>query len=449
MLQLAMAHAARSEDRFVNDLKTILRIPSVSTSRIGIEQCVRYLVEHLSSIGFNVEVDRTSNNPVLLGFIPGRSDKTLLFYGHYDVQPPDPIELWNTGPFEACEMDGRIYARGAVDDKGNFMCILKAIQSYVEACGEPPCNVKIILEGEEEIGSPGLQQFIMANLSALRCNDMVWFDGGVHSDGRPEICLGMKGMVYVELRVTTNPRDLHSGKAPLVDNAAWRMVQALNTLVTLDGRVAIPGFYDNVVPPGPRDLEFIGSAGLEKEHLLRDWGIHCLNARSSRLSGADLLRRLFFEPTCTICGMSSGYTGDASKTIVPAEAIARVDMRLVPDQDPAAIVASLRRHLAAQGFGDIEITVRTAMKASKSRADAPIVGLVMDVMKSEYGRPVVKPIVEGSGPGYVFERLGVPYVFARLGPPEDRSHAPNEYTTREAYRKGISAVIRLLDAYSR
>lgn len=477
MVNDVLRHAADKEQRFVEDLKAFLRIPSISAQQSGITECVSWLSNHLTAMGVHTRVYQTSGNPVLVGEIRGSSPKTLLFYGHYDVQPPDPIEKWAHPPFaaeEAVEDDGskRIYARGAVDDKGNFFCIVKALQSYLETRGALPCTVKLIIEGEEEIGSPSLEGFIREHLDLLQADDMVWFDGGIHADGRPEVCLGMKGMLYVELFATSNPRDLHSGKAPLVDNAAWRLTWALNSLLGADGRVAIPGFYDDVLPPSERDLALIARAGQTRAGILRDWGIDHLRrdleqslsgrknvaqtnvAQSSGveadgdpLEGAALLRRLFFEPTCTICGISSGYTGPGSKTVIPATASAKVDFRLVPSQDPEDILRKLRAHLVATGFDDIEVKADSLMRASKSPSDAPVVDLVIDIMRANYGEPVVKPIVEGSGPGYAFELLGIPYVFSRLGPPEDRSHAPNEYTTRDAFRRGIATVIQLLAAY--
>jgi len=444
-----LKHAAENEERYVEDLKTILRIPSVSASASGIGECVKYLSDHLEGIGMIVKVFETDRNPIIVAELKGTSPRTLLFYGHYDVQPPDPIDAWEYPPFGAEERDGRIYARGAVDDKGNFLCIVKAVQSYVEALGAPPCSVKLIIEGEEEIGSHSIEEFMPKNLDLLACDGMVWFDGGIHADGRPEVCLGVKGMAYVELSVKAVGRDLHSGKAPLVDNAAWRLVWALNSLYGPDHRIAIPGFYDNVVGPSATDMRIIASSGLTHDAIVHDWMIERLRVGYEKLSGEELLRRLYFEPTCTICGISSGYGGPGPKTVIPSSASAKVDFRLVPNQDPWDIVAKLKAHLCEQGFDDIEVSVHWAMPASKSAPDADLVHKMLDVMRANYGEPVVKPIVEGSGPGYVFEKLGVPYVAGRLGPAEDRSHAPNEYTTREAYRKGIATVIQFVAEYSR
>lgn len=442
-----LQRAQENESRYVQDLKQLLQIPSVSSVGDGIEQCVSFLTGHLSAIGIPNTVHSTAGNPVIVADLPGRSPKTLLFYGHYDVQPPDPLDQWISPPFEAKEIDGRIYARGAVDDKGNFFCIIKAIQSFLETRGSLPCGIKMIIEGEEESGSPNLEPFFRQNSHRLCANDMVWFDGGIHADGRPEVCLGMKGLLYVELSVRVNPGDLHSGKAPLVENAAWRLVWALNSLFGPDGRVRIPGFYDGVLPPTGRDLDLIEASGLSEAHIVRDWGVERLRPGLEGRSGSDLLRRLFFEPTCNICGFTSGYGGPGSKTVIPSLASAKLDFRLVPGQDARDILQKLQAHLAASGFGDIEVRPDTFMPASKSPSDAEIVNLVMGVMRENYGEPTVKPIVEGSGPGAVFELLGVPYVFSRLGPPEDRSHAPNEYTTREAFRRGIATVIQLLEEY--
>lgn len=444
-----LKHADDNQDRYVQDLKELLRIRSVSLNRSGVDECVRFLVDHLRSIGMQVSVYDTPGNPIILAELrcPASAAKTLLFYGHYDVQPPDPLDAWEYPPFAAEEHGGRIYARGSVDDKGNFFCIVKAIHSWLEAHGSVPFNIKFVLEGEEEVGSPSIADFLPKHLDLLECDGMVWFDGGIHADGRPEMCLGMKGMAYVELSVDTIARDLHSGKAPLVENAAWRLIWALNAIFTPDHRVAIPGFYDDVVGPSAADLGLMSESRLTSADILSDWGAGRLRSGYDDLDGDELLRRLYFEPTCTICGLTSGYQGPGSKTVIPARASAKLDMRLVPNQDPHDIVDKLKRHLITQGFPDIRVGVQSTMRASKSAPDSVLVATMLDVMRTNYGEPVVKPIVEGSGPGYVFENLGVPYVFARLGPPEDRSHAPNEYTTREAYRKGIATVIQFMAEY--
>lgn len=447
-IKQVLQHAAENEGRYVDDLKALLRIPSVSTNASGIAECVEFLTDHLASIGMKVRVFETDRNPIILAELEGTSPRTVLFYGHYDVQPPDPIEAWEFPPFAAEEHDGRIYARGSVDDKGNFFCIVKAIQSYAEITGSIPCSVKFIFEGEEEMGSESIEEFVPENLDLLKCDDMVWFDGGIHADGRPEVCLGMKGMVYVELSVKSADRDLHSGKAPLVDNAAWRLVWALNSLYGPDQRIAIPGFYDDVVGPSASDVQLMAGSGLTPDDILKDWTMERLREGYEDLTGEELLTRLYFEPTCTICGINAGYVGHGSKTVIPSSASAKVDFRLVPNQDPDDIVTKLKAHLCKEGFADMDVMVNSAMPASKSDPDALVVGKMLDVMRANYGEPVVKPIVEGSGPGCVFEALGVPYVFARLGPPEDRSHSPNEYTTREAYRRGIASVIQFIAEYS-
>jgi len=442
-----MKHAAENAEGYVDDLKALLRIPSVSTNASGIAECVKFLSDHLEGIGMTVKTFETELNPIVVAELEGRSPRTLLVYGHYDVQPPEPIDAWKYPPFGAEERDGRIYARGGVDDKGNFFCAVKAIQSYVETLGSLPCSVKFILEGEEEIGSPSIVEFIPKNLDLLACDGMVWFDGGIHADGRPEVCLGVKGMAYVELSVKAVGRDLHSGKAPLVDNAAWRLVWALSSLYGPDRRIAIPGFYDDVVGPSAVDMKLISGSGLTPDDIVQDWTIERLRAGYEKLNGGELLKRLYFEPTCTICGTTSGYSGPGPKTVIPSSASAKVDFRLVPNQDPDDIIAKLKAHLCEQGFGDIEVSVHSSMPASKSPPDAHVAKTMLDVMRASYGEPVVKPIVEGSGPGYVFEMLA-PYAAGRLGPAEDRSHAPNEYTTREAYRKGIATVIQFIAEYS-
>lgn len=445
----ALDYAQNHIERFIEELQDFLRIPSVAARGEGIDAAVSWLDRRLSSAGLTVEVINTTGNPVVVAEAPKVAGPTILFYGHYDVQPEDPIEEWEYPPFDAQRDGDRIYARGAVDNKGNFLCIVNALESYYKTAGGFPCNIKVIVEGEEEIGSPSLPGFMAAHKDRLKADAMVWFDSGIHPDGRPEICLGMKGLLYTELHVRTNSKDLHSGKATLVPNAAIRLVHALASLVGENNEVKISGFYDECVPPNDWELDQLENADLSAAALKEKWGVEHFHEKYEKLPNAKLFQHLLFDPTCTIGGITAGYQGEGSKTVIPSKASAKVEFRLVPNQDPAHILQLLKEHLAHNGFGDVEVRLISAMKASKPGGGNEIADLLAGVMANYYRYPLVKPLVEGSGPGVVFEEVGAPYVFSRLGPPEDRSHAPNEYFTVPATEKGTAIVIDLIAQFAR
>ena len=444
----ALEYAQRHIEHFVEQLQEFMRIPSVAARGEGIEDAVAWLTGRLGSAGLSTEVVQTTGNPVVVAEAPRIAGPTILFYGHYDVQPEDPIEEWHYPPFEA-ERDGdRIYGRGAVDNKGNFLCIVNALESYYQATGEFPCNIKVVVEGEEEVGSPSLPGFMSQHKDRLKADAMVWFDSGIHPDGRPEICLGMKGLLYTELHVRTNSKDLHSGKATLVPNAAIRLVHVLASLVGENNQVKIAGFYDDCAAPNEWELEQLANADLSAAALKEKWGVEHLHSAFEQVPNAKLFEHLLFDPTCTIGGITAGYQGEGSKTVIPAKASAKVEFRLVPNQDPERILALLKNHLRDHGFADVEVRLISAMKASKPGGGNEIADLLAGVMANYYRYPLVKPLVEGSGPGVVFEEVGAPYVFSRLGPPEDRSHAPNEYFTVPATEKGTAIVIDLLAKFA-
>lgn len=448
MRNQAQKYASENIEEFITQLQDFLRIPSVAARGEGIDEAVAWLQTRLQATGLEVEVVATTGNPVVIAEAPQVEGPTILFYGHYDVQPEDPIEEWEYPPFEAKRVEDRIYARGAVDNKGNFLCIVNALESYYKTTGAFPCNIKVVVEGEEEVGSPSLPGFMKANAERLSADAMVWFDGGIHPDGRPEICLGMKGLLYTELHVRTNSKDLHSGKATLVPNAAIRLVQALASIVDENNEVNIKGFYDECIPPNDWELDQLERAGLTAVDLKKKWGVEHLHPKLEQLPPDKLFEALLFNPTCTIGGITAGYQGEGSKTVIPSRASAKVEFRLVPNQDPSVIQKLLRRHLDDHGFKDVEIKLISAMKASKPGGAHETADLLAEVMSQHYRYPLVKPIVEGSGPGIVFEQVGAPYVFSRLGPPEDRSHAPNEYFTVEATEKGTAIVIDLLAQFA-
>ena len=368
-----------------------------------------------------------------------------MFYNHYDVQPPEPLELWDSPPFQPALRDGVLYARGVSDDKGHIIARLAAIDAFLAVTGELPCSVKFLIEGEEEVSSVSLPPFIAEHKELLAADGCIWEFGGVDEDGTPMQYTGMRGICYVELRAKTGTLDAHSGLGgSIFPNAAWRLVWALNTLKGPDERIRIPGFYDNVVPPTARDLELLAAMPDRAEEMKQRYGLS--GFLKGMTGGLELKREEVFVPTCTICGLTSGYQGPGSKTVLPAEARAKVDFRLAPNQSPEEILAKLRTHLAAEGFGDVEVVFIGGEAPGRVDPDHPFIKLVVEAAEGIYDRPMmIVPMIGGSGPNHAFiENLGVPIATAGVGHPGSRAHAPNENMRLDLFEKGIRHSARIM-----
>jgi acetylornithine deacetylase/succinyl-diaminopimelate desuccinylase-like protein len=431
----------------IADLARLCAQPSVSAQRLGIDECAALVAGMLRARGFAADVVPSAGHPVVLAEAPGASDRTLLCYNHYDVQPPEPLELWHSPPFELTRRDGQLFARGVADDKGELVGRMAAIDAVRSVLGQLPCRVKFLVEGEEEISSPSLPDFIAEHTGRLAADACIWEFGSVNHKGAPLQYLGMRGICYVELSVETLTMDAHSGVGgSIFPNAAWRLVWALNTLKDRDERILIPGFYDAVVPPSPRDLELLAALPDESEQHRATYGVKRF---LKNLSGAELRREEVFVPTCTICGLNSGYQGPGSKTVLPARASAKVDFRLVPDQDPADIVAKLRAHLDAQGFEDVQVTFIGGEKPGRTDPDDPFIALVLDTAKDVYDlAPQVWPMIGGSGPNHAFiHHLRVPIASVGGGYPGSRAHAPDENIRIADLVRGVKHMARVLVAF--
>ncbi|MDX1662159.1 MAG: M20/M25/M40 family metallo-hydrolase [Candidatus Promineifilaceae bacterium] len=437
-------------EHFVEQLARLCAQPSVSAQNAGIDACAELVAEMLTEHGFAGEIVDSQGYPVVLGEAEGQSDKTLLFYLHYDVQPPEPLDHWDSPPFELTRRGEQLFARGVCDDKGHIITRLAALTAVRDVFGELPCNVRFVIEGEEEIGSPNLDAFVRNHRRRLAADACIWEFGGVDGEGKPQQSLGMRGICYVQLSVQTATRDAHSGLAgSLFPNASWRLVWALDSLKSEDEQVQIPGFYDDVIGPSERDLELLARLPDEAPMWQEMFGLqHFLKGVEG---GPEWHRQAIFEPTCTICGLTAGYQGPGSKTVLPARALAKVDFRLVPDQVPEDIVQKLRAHLDAQGFDDVAIQVMSGQRPAKVDPDDPFVQLANQTAREVYGRePSVAPMIGGSGPLYPFvERLGLPVVAAGIGYPGSRTHAPNENIRLDVFKQGIRHTARIVEAFPR
>jgi acetylornithine deacetylase/succinyl-diaminopimelate desuccinylase-like protein len=430
---------------WVSELSMLCSQPSVSAQGWGMAECARLTAEMLRRRGFDTQVMETTGHPVVFGEATGRSDRTMLFYNHYDVQPPEPLELWNSPPFEPALRDGKLYARGVSDDKGHIVCRLAALDALAAITGGYPCRVKFLIEGEEEVSSPSLPFFIETHAGLLSADACLWEFGGVNEQGAPVQSAGLRGICYVELRAQTGTLDAHSGLGgSIFPNAAWRLTWALNTLKGPDERIRIPGFYDNVRPPSARDLELLDQLPDESAQWLAQYGLR--GFLGGLTGGLELKRRAIFEPTCTICGLTAGYQGDGAKTVLPALARAKVDFRLVPDQTPAEVVERLRAHLDREGFGDIEVVFIGGEAPGRTDPDDPFLRLVADTAQGIYDFPMLtEPMNGGSGPNHAFiEHLHVPIAMAGVGYPGSQAHAPNENVRLDLLEAGIRHTARIL-----
>ncbi len=412
----------------LDELRAYVALPSVSAQKQAIPETADYVRGLLAEIGATVDVldKEAPGHPALIGELPGESPYTLLLYNHYDVQPPEPLDLWTAPPFEVRRDGDRLFGRGISDNKGHLISRLLAIRALQHANGgKLPVTVKFLIEGDEEVGSPRLLEFVQQHRERLAADVCLHEGGGVHGAGRPLITLGVKGIVSVGLHMRTAFRDAHSSLAATYPNAAWRLVWALATLKDKDERVLIPGFYDNVLAPTPVEEQFMREVPRDEEETLRRMGMRDF-VRGVR--GYEYQRRLTFEPTCTINGFGSGYQGPGSKTVLPAEAMAKLDFRLVPDQEPAGVVARLRAHLDAQGFDDVEIRASDGEYPARSDASHPFVDVVRTAAREVYGKePVTVPNGAGTQPLHpIMHTLGVPMCSAGIGNPDGRAHAPDE-----------------------
>jgi acetylornithine deacetylase/succinyl-diaminopimelate desuccinylase-like protein len=411
-------------------LEQLCRQPSIAAQNRGITEMSHMVEALLRENGFRTQFLTVPDTPpVVYGELRGRSPFTLLLYNHYDVQPAEPLELWQSPPFEPTVRDGKLYARGVADNKAEIAARLAAIRALHATHGEFPITLRWIIEGEEEVGSPHFVQVAEKYAELMRADACLWEGDKFDEEGRPCLSLGTKGLLYIQLDVQGTGVDVHSGKAPILPSAAWRLVQALATLRTPEGRVRIPGFYDAVRPPTQEQLNALAGQTDMTEQLK---GLYQVEHFVDNLSGVALRERAAFDPTCNIAGLHSGYTGDGVKTVLPARAMAKIDFRLVPDQDPHDILAKLRSHLQANGYDDINVTVFGAAEPVVTPMDAPIVQRIIAIAQNFAQKPPsIAPIVGGTLPllGGLRRYVGVPGLSAPGNPTYwgSSAHAPNEH----------------------
>lgn len=444
------SYIEKNLDASLEELKTYVRQPSVSAQNLGLKECAALVKEMLEKRGFKAQIMATDGAPVVFGERKGKSDKTLLIYNHYDVQPPEPLELWESPPFEPEIRDGKMFGRGVSDDKSHLTARLHAIDAFLDSEGDLPCNIKFIIEGEEETSSVHLHDFIRENLSLLKADACIWEFGGVDHRDKPMQYLGLRGICYVQLSVTSLGTDVHSGLGgSILPNAAWRLTWALTSLKGVDERIRIPGFYDDVVQPSARDRELMDALPDVADEYKSRYGAKSFI--KGLTGGTDLKMEEVFVPTCTICGLTSGYQGPGSKTVQPAFASAKVDFRLVPNQKPEDILKKLRAHLDAEGFNDVKIEFLGGEPAARTDPDDPFVKIVVDTAEEVFDAKMeIVPMIGGSGPNYPFVHdLGLPVVTMGHGYPDTKAHAPNENIRIDLYVLHAKHLARVVKEFAK
>jgi len=436
------------EREYIDELKVLIRQPTVSAQGIGIPETARIVLDRTKKRGgIAAEALTVDGGPPTIVGETGAGERTLLIYNHYDVQPPDPLDEWSTPPFEPTERDGFLFGRGVSDNKGNLLARLQAIEAYRATLGELPLRIRVLYEGEEESGSAHLAAFVARYGDRLRADGCIWEAGYKDAAGRPTISCGLKGIAYVELRVRAANKDAHSSLATIVPNAAWRLVWALATLKNPSDEITIDGFMDLVRAPTAADRALLERLPFDEQGMLR---IHGIKRFVRGLEGVELRKKHFFEPTCTICGIVSGYTGAGSKTVLPAVASAKIDFRLVPDLTPEKVTTLLRAHLDRRGFEDVEIVPGHGEPPSRWPTDSLTAKAAVDACRGAYGtEPVVYPLLAGSGPmAQVCDALGIPVAGFGSGNAASANHAPNENIAIVDYLDHIRAFGRFLHTFA-
>lgn len=439
-----------NRDEYLETLFTLLRQKSISAQNIGITEATTLLKGMMEDIGISTKLIPTRGHPVVYGeMINNPKNFTLLIYGHYDVQPPDPIDEWISPPFEPTIRDGRIFCRGAGDNKGQLMAQLLAVKTYQEAIGELPINIKFVFEGEEESGSPHLAEFVESNKELLSADLVYTSDGPMHETGTPIVLLGVRGILDVELTATGGEWDNHSGnKGNIVPNPAWKLVELLNTMKDDNDNILIEGFYDNIRKPTQEELELISALPFDVDNLGKQIGYRELN-----MTKKAYYENLMFKPTLNINGFHSGYGGEGTKTIIPAIASLKMDMRLVADQDPDDIYDKFVSHVTKYA-PDVKVKRHGSMNPSRTPAHLSVIQAVKQAVEKAYEQvPFVKPSAGGSLPDYVWTQiLDIPSVLVPYANFDEANHSPNENIGLDNFFNGILCtchVIQKLGDYTK
>lgn len=452
----AVDYARRNHPRFLDELKALLRIPSISTLPEHAADCRRAaetLAAELKRIGMeNVRLIETSGHPLVYAdWLHAGGKPTVLTYGHYDVQPADPLDEWHTPPFEPTERNGNLYARGAVDDKGQVYMHVKALEALLAADKKLPLNVRVLLEGEEEVGGEGIAAYVASKPADLKADFALISDTELFAPGLPTLCVGLRGMIYTELEVRGAKTDLHSGMyGGAAPNPFVALAQIIAKLKDENGHILIPGFYDDVLSPSPEELTAWKSLPFNEEHY------RATEVGSRELVGEDgysVLERTWARPTLDVHGMPGGFTGAGAKTVIPAKAMAKVSMRLVPNMTPARAFEQYKAYVEKIAPRGVDVAVRLIHSgdACLIPVNNPYVQAATRALHEVWNKDTVFIRSGGSIPivGDFAKHLGLPSVMMGFGLPDDNLHAPNEKFNLKNFELGIESIIRFLDEAGR
>ncbi len=447
-------YVKQNETRFMEELKELLRIPSISTSpehNADTRRAAEYCVAKLQAAGLeNVELIETERHPLVYAdwlHAPGKP--TVLCYGHFDVQPPDPLELWETPPFEPTERNGNLYARGSADDKGQMYSQIKALEALRDVYGKLPLNVKVLLEGEEEVGGISVAEYVEKNPEKLKADVALVSDTEMYVAGLPTLNIGLRGLVYMEIESRGPARDLHSGLyGGAAPNAVFGLVELLSKAKDADGHLLIPGIYDDVDPPSPEEKASWEHLPFdEAEYLAHEVGSTSLTGEP----GYSVFERTWARPTLEVHGIAGGFVGNGAKTVIPAKAVAKVSIRLVPRQDPAKIVEAVRafvRENTPKGI-QTEVRVLSSGPGLMVNPDHHAIQVAAKAFSDIFGKETVFTRSGGSIPivGDFAKYLGIPTILMGFGLPDDGLHSPNEKYCIRNYFDGIRTLAHFFEEY--
>jgi len=446
----AWEFAKRNQTKFINDLCKLVSQPSVSAKNQGLKECAELVRAMMSELGIKARMIEVPGAPhVVYGELKSgqKGTKTLVIYNHYDVQPVEPLDEWKSDPFEPRVFGGKIFGRGVGDDKGEIVARFKAIESIQNSGGKVSPNLKWVIEGEEEVGSPHFHQFVLKNRNLFRGDGCLWEGGDRSARGTPEVHLGVKGLLYVEFSLKVGKKDQHSMYGPIAPNPAWRLVNLLSTIRDRNGKILIKGFYDDVAKPTPEEKRLLHENEFDSEELRKALQLDYLLEEKT---DEQTVTKLLYSPTANIAGFGSGYLGEGSKTIVPREAFVKMDFRLVANMRADDILARLRRHLKENGFEDVRLTIHSREDPAKTNVASYIAQTLIRCTEMVYGRrPNVWPTIAGTGPLSLFtNKLKLPTAMGLgVSYPGSSFHAPNEHILVDHYAKAIRQLICLFSTF--
>ena len=448
-LKQVLKFVDKNKSRLISQLQTLVRQPSVSAKNEGIEECAKLVVKIMKKNGIHSQILRLQKGiaPIVYGEIKSKKNpkKTILFYNHYDVQPVEPFELWDDDPFSGKIKGNKIFGRGSSDDKGELITRIKAVEAYLKTTGDVPCNVKFVIEGEEETGSANIEKYLKKFKKKFACDGVIWEFGYIDSKNRPIVGLGMKGLLFVELSKKESIRDAHSSLAVIIKNPAWQLIEAIATLRDSKGKILIKDWYKEVKPFTKSDLKILKKEPFEESSFKKEFGI--TNFVDNK-KGLEIKKALAGGATCNVAGFISGYTGKGAKTVLPGEALAKIDFRLIPEMNPSKQVSRLRKHLKNKGFGDIQIKVYHGEAAARTSPLDPFATQVTQAANETFGQSILNISNAGTGPMFSFKKIlnapcisiGSTYMFSRI-------HSPNEFTRIDLLQKTTKCICQILEKF--